>query len=137
MQIRDMRLARIERDDHPLTLEIDFYIFHAGNFHQNRSQLAHTLIAFFAFSRDLDRFQDFVIAPFRKKWIGRIGITGSCRVHRVWLSPNLTFEASALVACRCSRFLVGSEAPMWQLPSHAAQRAAATVSPLRAQPIRA
>jgi len=26
------RLARIERDDHPLTLEIDFYIFHAGNF---------------------------------------------------------------------------------------------------------
>ncbi len=88
MHIRDMRLARIERNDHPLTLEIDFYIFHAGNFHQNRSQLAHTLIAFFAFSRDLDRFQDFVIAPFRKKWIGRIGITGSCRVHRVWLSPN-------------------------------------------------
>jgi hypothetical protein len=39
-----------------------------------------------------------VIAPFRKKWIGRIGITGSCRVHRVCLSLNLTFEASALVA---------------------------------------
>ena len=83
MQIRDMRLARIERDDHPLTLEIDFYIFHGGNFHQNRSQLAHTLVAIFAFSRDLDRFQDFVIGAFRKKWIGRIGITGSCRVHRL------------------------------------------------------
>ena len=85
MQIGWMRLARIERDDHPLTLEIDFYIFHAGNFLQHRSQFAHTLVAFFAFGRDLDRFQDFVIAPFRKKWIGRIGITGSCRVHRVLL----------------------------------------------------
>jgi len=83
MQIRDMRLARIERDDHPLTLEIDFYIFHAGNFRQNRSQLAHTLVAFFAFGRDLYRFQDFVIGAFRKKRISRIGITGSCRVHRV------------------------------------------------------
>ncbi len=98
MQIGGMRFARIERDDHALTLEIDFYVLHAGDFHQNRSQLAHTLVAFFAFGRDLDRFQDFVIAPFRKKWIGRIGITGSCRVHRVWLSLNLTFEASALVA---------------------------------------
>src|SRR5437773_11835062 len=37
MQIGDMRLARIERDDHPLALEIDFYIFHAWNFHQHRS----------------------------------------------------------------------------------------------------
>ena len=77
MQIGDMRLARIERDDHALTLEIDFYIFHAGNFHQNRSQLAHTLIAIFALRRDLYRFQDFVIVPFREKWIGRIGVTGS------------------------------------------------------------
>ena len=84
MQIGWMRFARIERDDHALALEIDFYIFHAGNFHQNRSQFAHTLVAFLAFSRDLDRFQDFVIAPFREKWIGRIGITGSCRVHRVF-----------------------------------------------------
>ena len=56
MQIGWMRFARIERDDHAFTLEIDFYIFHAGNFHQNRSQLAHTFIAIFAFSRDLDRF---------------------------------------------------------------------------------
>jgi len=84
MQIGDMRLARIEPDDQALALEIDFYIFHAGNFRQNRSQLAHTLVAIFAFSRDLDRFQGFVITPFRKKRIGRIGITGSCRVHRVW-----------------------------------------------------
>ena len=52
MQIGDMRLARIERDDHPLTLEIGFYIFDAGNFHKDRSQLAHTLVAFFAFGRD-------------------------------------------------------------------------------------
>jgi hypothetical protein len=62
MQIGDMRLARSEPDDHALTLEIDFYIFHAGNFHQNRSQPAHTLVAIFAFSRDLDRFQSVVSA---------------------------------------------------------------------------
>ena len=84
MQIGDMRLARIEPDDQALALEIDFYIFHAGNFRQNRSQLAHTLVAIFAFSRDLDRFQDFVIAPFRKKRVGRIGVTRSCRVHCVF-----------------------------------------------------
>ena len=83
VQIGWMSVARIERDDHALTLEIDFYILHPGNFHQNRSQLAHTLVAIFAFTRDLDRFHDFVIAPFREKWIGRIGITRSCRVHRV------------------------------------------------------
>jgi len=57
VQIGGMRFARIERDDHALTLEIDFYVLHAGNFRQNRSQLAHTLVAFFAFGRDLDRFQ--------------------------------------------------------------------------------
>src|SRR5437763_6377236 len=32
MQIGNMRLARIERDEHALTLETDFYIFHAGEF---------------------------------------------------------------------------------------------------------
>ena len=78
-----MRLARIERNDHPLTLEIDFYIFHAGNFHQNRSQLAHTFVAIFAFSGDFDLFQNRVIGALREKWIGRIGITRSCRIHRV------------------------------------------------------
>ena len=85
MQIGHMRFARIERDDHPLTLEIDFYIFHAGNFLQHRPQFAHTLIAIFAFGGDFDRFQNGVIGPFREKWIGRIGIAGSCRVHRVLL----------------------------------------------------
>ena len=80
MQIGDMRLARIERDDHALVLEIDFYIFHAGNFFQNRSQFAHTLVAIFAFSRDLDRFQDSVIAAFRKNGSagsGSLGRAGS------------------------------------------------------------
>ena len=84
VQIGGMRFARIERDDHALTLEIDFYVLHAGDFHQNRSQLAHTLVAIFAFSRDLNRFQDFVIGAFRKKRISRIGVTRSCRVHFVW-----------------------------------------------------
>ncbi len=61
-----MRLARIERDDHALALEIDFYIFHAGNFLQHRSQFAHTLIAIFTFSSDVDGFQNSVIGAFRK-----------------------------------------------------------------------
>ena len=68
-------MRAIECDDHALALEIDFYVLHAGNFLQHRSQLAHTLIAFFAFGRDFDRFQNCVIAPFREKWIGRIGIS--------------------------------------------------------------
>ena len=81
MQIGNMRLARIERDDHPLTLEIDFYIFHAGNFLQHRSQFAHTLVAFFAFGRDLYGLNHGFVAVQRTEWIGRIWIVGSRWVH--------------------------------------------------------
>lgn len=84
MQIGWMRFTRIERDHHALVLDIYFYVLHPGNVLQHRSQFAHAFIAIFTFSRDLDRFHGFVITPFRKKRIGRIGITGSCRVHRVW-----------------------------------------------------
>ena len=60
-----MRFARIERDDYALVREIDFYVLHAGNVLQHRSQFAHAFIAVFTFSGDFDRFQNNVIAAFR------------------------------------------------------------------------
>ena len=83
VQIGWMRFARIERDDHALVREIDFYVLHPGNVLQHRSQFAHAFIAIFTFSGDFDRFQNSVVGAFREKWIGRIGISRSCRVHRV------------------------------------------------------
>ena len=79
-----MRLACVKRDDDTLMLQIEFYIFHAGNFLQYRSQLAHTIIAIFAFGSDLDRFQDGMIAPLTTEWVGWVRIVWSCGVHR-WL----------------------------------------------------
>jgi len=79
-----MRLPRVKRDDDTLMLQIDFYIFHASNFLQHRSQLAHTIIAIFAFGGDLDRFQDGVIGPLRSEWVGWVRIVWSCGVH-LWL----------------------------------------------------
>ena len=81
VQIWRVRFARIKRHNYSLVRQINFYIVNSANALQHRLQFAHTLVAIFAFSRDLDRFQGFVITPFRKKRIGRIGITGSCRVR--------------------------------------------------------
>ena len=78
-----MRFARIERDDHALVLKIDFYIVHAFNFHERRAHLSHSLMVILAFSGDFDRFQNSVVDSFGEKWIGRVGISRSCRVHRV------------------------------------------------------
>ena len=77
-----MRFACIERDDHALVLQIDFYIVHAFNFHERRAQLSHSLMVIFASGGDFDGFQDRVIGPFREKGIGWIRIAWSCRVHR-------------------------------------------------------
>ena len=76
-----MRFARIERDDHTLVREIDFYALYPRNVLKYRSQSAHAFIAIFTFGRDFDRFQNRVVATFREKWIGRIRISRSCRVH--------------------------------------------------------
>ncbi len=95
MQIGRMRFARVECYDYAFVLEIDFYVLHAGNVLQHRSQFAHTLIAIFAFRRDFDRFQNRMIGALRGKRIGRIGISRSCRVHRF---SYLTFEKRAVVA---------------------------------------
>ena len=78
-----MRFARIERNDYALVRQIDFYVLHSGNFLQHRSQLANTLIAIFTFSGNFDGFHNGVIGAFREKWIGRVGISRSCRVHCV------------------------------------------------------
>jgi len=83
MQIGRMRFARIECDDHALVREIDFYVSHSRNILQHRSQFAHAFIAIFTFSGDFDRFEERVVGASREKWIGRIGISRSCRVHRV------------------------------------------------------
>src|SRR4029077_352804 len=73
VKIGRMRFSRVERDDYALMLEIDSYVFHPGNLLERRSQLAHTLIAIFAFGGDLDRFQDRMIGPFGVEGIGCIG----------------------------------------------------------------
>ena len=84
-----MRFARIEAHNYALVREIDFYILHPRNVFQQRSQFAHAFIAIFTFRGDLDRFQKSLVGAFRKKWIVWIGISWSCRVHRVFVSlPN-------------------------------------------------
>ena len=134
MQIGRMRFARIERDDHALVLEIDFYVWHSGNVLQHRSQFAHAVIAIFTFSGNFDRFQDRIVGPFRKNRSAGSGSGRSSRVHRVLIIAEFNIRSEALVAGRCSRSL-------WQAPNVAtvlaASRAAATVSPFRAPPVRA
>ena len=84
MQIGRMRFAGIERDNYALVRKIDFYILNPGNVLQHRSQFAHALIATFTCSGDFDCFQNRVIGTFVDKRIGRIAVTGSCRVHRAF-----------------------------------------------------
>jgi hypothetical protein len=83
MQIGRMRFAWIEPDNHAFVLEIDVYLLNAGNVLQRRAQFADAFIAIFTFSGDFDRFQNRVVGAFRKKWISRIGVSRSGRVHRV------------------------------------------------------
>ena len=89
-----MRFACIEGDDHALVIEINFYILHAVDFHQDRAQLAHTFVAIFAFRRDFDRFQNGVIRPFGIERIGWVRISWSCGVHRFLY---LTCDGGAVV----------------------------------------
>jgi len=96
MQIGRMGFARVEREDHALALEVHFHISHSGNPLQHRSQFAHALIAIFPFSRDFDRFQDGIAAALPKKWIGRIGISRSCRVHRVLIITQFNVQSERI-----------------------------------------
>src|SRR5207244_6525769 len=92
-----MRFSRIKCHNDPLMLEIDFYVFHSGNFLEHRSQLAHAFITIFAFGCDFDCLQDSVVGAFREKRIGWIGISWSRRVHR---SFYLTCGNAAAVVSR-------------------------------------
>ena len=92
-----MRFSRIKCHNDPLMLEIDFYVFHSGNFLEHRSQLAHAFITIFAFGCDFDCLQDSVVGAFREKRIGWIGISWSRRVHR---SFYLTCGNGAAVVSR-------------------------------------
>ena len=91
-----MRFARIERDNHALVPEIDFYIVHAFNLHERRTELSDSLMVILAFRGDFDGFQDRVIGPLREKRIGWIRIAWSCRVHRFLI--YLTRDRRATVA---------------------------------------
>jgi len=91
-----MRFACIERDNHALVSEIDFYIVHALNLHERRAQLSDSLMVTFAFGGDFDGFQDGVIGALREKGIGWIRIAWSCRVHRFLI--YLTRDRRATVA---------------------------------------
>ena len=84
MQIGYMGFARVERHDHALALEIDFYVLHPRNLLQYPSQFPYALIAILAFSGNFNRFQNRIVAALRKKWIGPIGINRSCGVHGVF-----------------------------------------------------
>ena len=98
-----MRFPWIKCHNDALVLEIDFYVFHPGNFLQHRAQLAHAFITVFAFSCDLDCLQDRLVGAFREKGIGWIGIGWSRRVHRFLC---LTCEnRAAVVSASCSVML--------------------------------
>ena len=86
VQIRRMRLARVKRHDHALPFEIDFHIANSVYLHKRPAQLSHAFIAIFAFRRDFDCFQDWMIAMFREKRTGWVGIVRSCWVHTFCLS---------------------------------------------------
>ena len=83
-----MRLPRVKGDDDTLMLQIDFYLSHAGNFLQHRSQLAYTIIAIFAFGGDLDRFHNGVTGPLSGEWVRWVRIVWSCGVHLFLLVFN-------------------------------------------------
>jgi hypothetical protein len=100
-----MRFPGIKCNDHALALEVDFYILYAVDFHQDGAQLAHAFLAIFAFSCDLDCFQNSVVGAFREKRIGWIGIVWSRRVHSLSLSNARQWRCG-----RLSRHVMLSEA---------------------------
>jgi len=97
VQIGRMRFARIEGDNHALRRDIDCYVLNCGNVLQHWSQFVHAFIAIFTLSGDFDRFQNRVVCAFRKKRIGRIGFSRSCRVHSVFFVLNVTRQLRATV----------------------------------------
>jgi hypothetical protein len=83
VQIGRVRFARVERDDDAFTREIDGDIAHAVNFHQHRAQFSYARIAIFAFSCDLDCFENGVIGPFGIERVARFGFVWSRGIHHL------------------------------------------------------
>ena len=102
-----MCFARIERDNHALVLDIDFYVLHPGNVLQHRSQFAHALIAIFTFSGDFDRFQNSVVGSFGKNGSagsGSVGRAGSIVfVSFLYVTSQLRKMVASSVRCHPER----------------------------------
>ena len=97
MKIGGMRLTRIKCDDDALMREIHHHILHPVDFHQDGAQLTHALIAIFAFSCNLDGFQDRVISPLGIKWIAGSGSLG--RAGSIVSLSNVRGRLCGCVAC--------------------------------------
>ena len=89
MQIGNMRLARIERDDHPLTLEIDFYIFRREFSSEPVATCAHTrrILRLRSRSRSVPGFRDRRVPekmdrPDRDHWV----VQGPSRLVSLYLT---------------------------------------------------
>ena len=75
MQVRRMRLARIECDDDSPVLRINFDGRNTVEAQKRFAQIAHTLFGIFSGRGDLDGFQNRMINLFgeeRARWIGII-----------------------------------------------------------------
>jgi len=84
VQIGSVRFARVERDDDAFTREIDGDIAHAVNFHQHWAQFSYARIAIFAFSCDLDCFENGVIGPLGIERVARFGFVCSSGIHHLF-----------------------------------------------------
>jgi hypothetical protein len=84
MQIRPARLARVERHDYPLSLEINRHIPHPADLHERPAQLAHALVAILSCRSNLDLLEDGMIGALGKERTRRIGIIWSRWVHAIY-----------------------------------------------------
>jgi len=78
-----MRFACIERDNHALVPEIDFYIVHALNLHERPTELSDSAMMILAFGGDFDRFQDGVIGAFGIERVLWLELTWFRGVHHL------------------------------------------------------
>jgi len=92
VQIGRVGLARVKHDDDAFSRKIDSDIAHAIHFHQYLAQFSYALIAIFAFSCDLDCFENGVVGAFGIKRVARFGFVWSCGIHHL-----------SYLACWCAR----------------------------------
>ena len=83
MQIGRVRFARVERNNDALVTEIDLHVADAVDPLERGTQFSDAFVAIFAFSRDLDRFENVVIGTLGTKWVAWVGIVRSGWVHKL------------------------------------------------------